>query len=89
MGKRGFACDRGSKSPQTTCHGPRDQDGSAVLAYFREERFELPPDARQVRVNRFGVDVTGEKDNVKGQSVWCRVNGKMMKVAKGEVGVKC
>lgn len=59
-----------------------------ILPYFRVERFELPAYARQVQVHGFGIDMTGEEDNVKGQSVWCGLNRKVMQVTKCEIRVK-
>jgi hypothetical protein len=85
MGKGGFAFNSAAESAHAARHGTRDKDGFAVVTNIRVKGLELPAYARQVRVERFGVDVTGEKHDVEREGIGCRVSGQMMKIAESEV----
>ena len=59
-----LSCNWSSESPHAAGHGTRDDQTLAVMSHFREERFQLPAYARQVRVDRIWFDMTRKEDYV-------------------------
>ena len=54
-----------------------------------EMSFELVTYARQVSVDRFGVDVSGLESYIKGKCALCRFNIETVKSTESDVGVQC
>ena len=59
-----------------------------MLSNVGIERLELRENARQIRVDILGINVAGQKNDVKRQCVGSWVNREVVKIAEGEVRIE-
>jgi hypothetical protein len=89
MRERKFPFDRNPKPTFATSDGARNQKTLSVFPDVGEERFKLPTYAGEVGIGGFRVDMAGDVYGIKAECIRGRVDGKVVHVTKGEVGVEC
>ena len=78
-----------TKAPFCALQGTGHKGAFACRSHIREMRFKLVGNPREIRINRFGVDVRGLESDIKGKCPLCRFDVDVVEPAEGKVRVEC